>query len=296
MIHFITLLWDRGAFRPLRPIPPFLFQFLFHHLPVRGDFMNPIKIVFFDIDGTLIDMTTKRISQKMLETLRRLKENGTILCIATGRSPMALPHFEGVDFDAFLTFNGSYCFTEDADIFSNPIPTEDVHTIIQNATALGRPLTVATKNRMAANGKDADLIEYYSFAKQEIDVAEDFDQVANEKVYQLMAGSSVPEHAKLMENIKHARITYWWDRAVDIIPADGGKGRGIDKILEYYHLDKSEAMAFGDGNNDIEMLQHVGCGVAMANASDDLKAIADDVCGDVSEDGIYHYCLKHKMI
>ena len=164
--------------------------------------MNPIKIVFFDIDGTLIDMNTKRISPKILETLRRLKENGTILCIATGRSPMALPHFEGVDFDAFLTFNGSYCFTENADIFSNPIPTEDVHTIIQNATALGRPLTVATKNRMAANGKDADLIEYYAFAKQEIDVAEDFDQVANEKVYQLMAGSSVPEHAKLMENIE----------------------------------------------------------------------------------------------
>lgn len=53
--------------------------------------------------------------------------------------------------------------------------------IIQNATALGRPLTVATKNRLASNGKDEDLIEYYSFAKQEIDVADDFEQVANEK-------------------------------------------------------------------------------------------------------------------
>ena len=148
--------------------------------------MSAIKIVFFDIDGTLIDMNKKRISEKMLETLRRLKENGTIICIATGRSPIALPHFEGVEFDAFLTFNGSYCFTEDADIFSNPIPTEDVHMIIQNATALGRPLTVATKNRLASNGKDEDLIEYYSFAKQEIDVADDFEQVANEKVYQLI--------------------------------------------------------------------------------------------------------------
>lgn len=115
--------------------------------------MSAIKIVFFDIDGTLIDMNKKRISEKMLETLRRLKENGTIICIATGRSPIALPHFEGVEFDAFLTFNGSYCFTEDADIFSNPIPTEDVHMIIQNATALGRPLTVATKNRLASTAR-----------------------------------------------------------------------------------------------------------------------------------------------
>ena len=47
--------------------------------------MNSIKIIFFDIDGTLIDMRTKRISEKMLETLIRLKENGIILCIATGR-------------------------------------------------------------------------------------------------------------------------------------------------------------------------------------------------------------------
>ena len=49
--------------------------------------MNDIKIIFFDIDGTLIDMHTKNISEKMLETLIRLKENGNILCIATGRSP-----------------------------------------------------------------------------------------------------------------------------------------------------------------------------------------------------------------
>ena len=258
--------------------------------------MSAIKIVFFDIDGTLIDMNKKRISEKMLETLRRLKENGTIICIATGRSPIALPHFEGVEFDAFLTFNGSYCFTEDADIFSNPIPTEDVHMTIQNATALGRPLTVATKNRLASNGKDEDLIEYYSFAKQEIDVADDFEQVANEKVYQLMAGSSLAEHPALMKDVSHARITFWWNRAVDIIPTDGGKGRGIEKMLEYYHFDKSQAMAFGDGNNDIEMLKSVGHGVAMANASDELKAIADDVCGDVAEDGIYYYCLEHGMI
>ena len=137
---------------------------------------------------------------------------------------------------------------------------------------------------------------FVSFVKQEIDVADDFEQVANEKVYQLMAGSSLAEHPALMKDVSHARITFWWNRAVDIIPTDGGKGRGIEKMLEYYHFDKSQAMAFGDGNNDIEMLKSVGHGVAMANASDELKAIADDVCGDVAEDGIYYYCLEHGMI
>ena len=46
----------------------------------------------------------------------------------------------------------------------------------------------------------------------------------------------------------------------------------------------------------MEMLQAVGTGVAMGNAAEDLKAIADDICKDVAEDGVYHYCLEHGMI
>lgn len=83
---------------------------------------------------------------------------------------------------------------------------------------------------------------------------------------------------------------------MDIIPANSGKGIGIQNILDYYGFDKCEALAFGDGNNDIEMLQAVGTGVAMKNASPALKAIADEICGHVAEDGIYHYCLNHGLI
>jgi hypothetical protein len=70
----------------------------------------------------------------------------------------------------------------------------------------------------------------------------------------------------------------------------------VSKILAYYHLDKLEALAFGDGNNDIEMFEAVGTGVAMENGSDLLKEVADDVCGHVTEDGIYHYCVAHGLL
>ncbi len=53
--------------------------------------MNQIKIIFFDIDGTLVDMQTKQISTKTIEALQRLKAKGIKLCIATGRSPVSLP-------------------------------------------------------------------------------------------------------------------------------------------------------------------------------------------------------------
>ena len=66
--------------------------------------MPQTKIVFFDIDGTLIDMQAKKITPKMLETLHRLQDRGIKICIATGRSPMVLPKIDGVAFDAYLTF------------------------------------------------------------------------------------------------------------------------------------------------------------------------------------------------
>lgn len=258
--------------------------------------MDPIKIIFFDIDGTLVDMNRKCISEKTVEALRRLRERGILLCIATGRSPVSLPKFEGVEFDAFLTFNGSYCFCKEGDIFSNPIPHADVMTLLRNAAGLGRPVALATKEKLTANGWEEDLAQYYAFAGLTLEPSEDFEECLREEVYQLMMGCREADYPAVLKDVQGAKITAWWDRAVDIIPAGGGKGVGIEKILAHYGLDRSQAMAFGDGNNDIEMLQTVGTGVAMENASPRLKAVADDFCGHVAEDGIYHYCIEHGLI
>lgn len=257
--------------------------------------MKQIKIAFFDIDGTLVDMNKKQISEKTIEVLKRLKENNIIICIATGRTPVTLPDFKEL-FDVFLTFNGSYCFNKTQTIFSNPLKQEDVKTILKNAAAIQRPVSIATKNRVAANGRDEDLVEYYSFAHLEVEVAEDFEKLAEQEIYQIMMGGRKDEYDRILQNVQGAKITAWWDRAVDIIPCDGGKGKGVEAVLEFFHLRKEDAVAFGDGNNDIELLQAVGHGVAMGNASAELKAIADDVCGSVKGDGIYFYCLEQGWI
>ena len=258
--------------------------------------MSKVKIIFFDIDGTLIDMTKKAISDKTVETLLRLKENGVKICIATGRAPGSVPKFEGVDFDAFLTFNGSYCYNSNDTILSTPIPKVDVEKMIENATKINRPISIASKDRVVANGTDKDLSDYFGFAKQEVPVSDDFDEVLKDEIYQMMMGGRNDEYDDILKDVENARITAWWDRAVDIIPVNGGKGKGIEAILEYYGIDRSESMAFGDGGNDIEMLQTVGTGVAMGNALDNVKAIADEICGTSAEDGIYHYCLENGLI
>lgn len=258
--------------------------------------MDHIKIIFFDIDGTLIDLEKKYMTDRMLQTLQRLKQRGILLYAATGRSPMILPKFESFSFDGYITFNGSYCYNDSGVIYSNPIPAEDIQILLRNAKALGRPVSVATNSRVAANGKDQDLIDYYGFANLPVIVNDDFDIVAAGQVFQMMLGCTEREYPALMQDVKRAKIAAWWDRAVDVIPSDSGKNIGIHKILEYHHLQKEDALAFGDGNNDIDMLLAVGTGVAMGNASAKLKEVADDVCGHVAEDGIYHYCLSHELL
>lgn len=93
--------------------------------------MERIRIAFFDIDGTLIDFSSKQISAKTLDALARLRAKGVILCLATGRSPLELPHFPGIEFDVFLTFNGSYCFDAGQVLFSNPIPPDDIRKLTE---------------------------------------------------------------------------------------------------------------------------------------------------------------------
>lgn len=258
--------------------------------------MRDIKIIFFDIDGTMLPFGAKQLPPRMVETLHRLRQRGIITCIATGRTPVTLPHFEQVEFDAYMTFNGSLCFDRRGEIYNNPIAQEDVQKIICNAAAIGRPVSLATKTRLAANGADQDLIDYYAIAHLDVEVSAEFEQIAQGEVHQIMMGCRPEEYDAVLKGVQGARIAAWWDRAVDIIPAIGGKGRGVEKMLAYYGLDRSQSMAFGDGNNDLEMLQAVGIGVAMENASDQLKAVAADHCGSVDEDGIYHYCLANGLI
>ena len=258
--------------------------------------MKNIKIAFFDIDGTLVDMNTKVISEKMLETLIRLKENNILICVATGRPISNVPHFSGVEFDVFLTFNGSYCCNEKEVIFKKPIPAEDVQRIIQNAKGIGRPVVISSLDRMGANGKDKDLVDYFAITKHPIEVIDDFEELSREEIYQIMLGYQKEEGKKILDQVDHAEITAWWTRAADIIPANGGKGLGVKKVLEYYGFTKEDAIAFGDGNNDIEMLKAVGTGIAMGNATEDVKEIADEVCDSVRDDGIYHYCMEHHLI
>ena len=105
----------------------------------------------------------------------------------------------------------------------------------------------------------------------------------------MMVAATSDEYDALLKNTTKLQAVSWWPKACDIIPKDGGKGKAIENILKHYGYTKEESMAFGDGGNDKDMLIAAGCGVAMGNARDEVKAIADCVIGDNDHEGIAKY-------
>lgn len=114
-------------------------------------------------------------------------------------------------------------------------------------------------------------------------------------VVQLMAFGTREEREEsglFTDIILESVPTSWNPYFCDIIPKDSNKGVGIRRMAEKYGIDISETMAFGDGNNDIEMLQAAGIGVAMGNAGDDVKAVADYVTTADTDNGVVN-ALRH---
>lgn len=255
-----------------------------------------IKIAFFDIDGTLIDPGSGILSEKTVVALQGLRAKGIRTCIVTGRSAACFPDFGELEFDAFAGANGALCYVGKELIFSNAIDPEDVATILGNAAALGLPVAVAAEEGISANGYGQDLADYYTLANLELEVDPEFERYCRQPLFKVMIGCRPADHPALLAGTKDVKLAISWDRAVDIVPKTAGKGAGIQSILDYYGLDVSQAIAFGDSYNDMEMLLAVGHGVAMGNAVEELKAIAQDVCLSVSQDGVYHYCLAKGLI
>ncbi len=260
-----------------------------------------IKSIFFDIDGTLISFKTHKMPDSTKKALNILREKGIKLFLATGRSPFALPvikHLLDFEFDGYVMLNGQYCIVNDEVIHDNPLPAE----------AFNHILPYMEKNKIACEFVELDYIyanlindrvlELRNFLGNTVTAYpfEDPARTLSNKTYQLCTYIKNHEEKEYFENMPGCRGVRWNPLFVDVIPENGGKGVGIEKMLTHLGLSKDEAMAFGDGGNDIEMLQYVKYGVAMGNAGELVKKAAAYVTDDVDNDGIYSALVHYNVI
>ena len=251
-----------------------------------------IKALFFDIDGTLIGLKSHNLNETDIASLRTLKEKGYLLFIATGRDfcipeeiiqlKPIMPYLTG-----YVDVNGQHCALMDGtEISSHPLADEDF--IPLRAVCEREHLSILYRSGNANYITEmTDRVKRY-WVWMGIDAPEvrPMDPDVHDAPKICIHCSPEEEAEFLTPIMKHtwtARIT---PDLIDLIPKGIGKDSGIRDICSHFGIGIEETMGFGDGQNDLVMLNYVGTAVAMSNADDNVKAAADFVTTTTEEAGI----------
>ena len=251
-----------------------------------------IRVLFFDIDGTLLSHRSGSVPQSTVEALKEAQKKGMKIVVATGRDIIEMKKLPimHLNFDGYLTLNGNICLDKEEKMFAgNEIDPGEVEILVEIFKAKRLPFVLIGEKQRYINYVDDVVIETQHSTHGTIP---DIGEYHGEKIYQCLAFLNQDVRRKLEDMLDHCQITSWNDTGIDIIAKSGGKAAGIQKFLDQEQLKKSQTMAFGDGENDMSMLQFAGIGVAMGNATEKLKQVADYVTTDIDNNGIAN-ALRH---
>jgi Cof subfamily protein (haloacid dehalogenase superfamily) len=245
------------------------------------------KIVFFDIDGTLLDHD-KKLPDKTKEAIIELKKNGTFVAIATGRAPFM---FEGLrkelGIDSYISFNGSYVVFENELIYKQPLHKHELEQLHTSAEQLGHPMLFMDEKTMKSSVMHHKYIEECMGSLKFPHPQLDPNFYHNREIFQSLLFIEEKDINLYQGQYSQFEFIRWHRYSVDILPFGGSKAEGIKKMIDRLGFNIQDVYAFGDGLNDMQMLQTVGTGVAMGNALEELKTHAQFVTKDVNEDGIW---------
>lgn len=256
----------------------------------KGDFMY--KIVFIDIDGTLVNKE-KVISDPTKKAIKKLQDKGIEIVLATGRPPFHFQEIAGdLDISSFVSYNGTYMVHEGKVIQKYPLKREYLQTLVQRAKQYNHPLVFSGMDQAVCNVKDhPDVNHTFTELKLHYTPAFNPDYWEQEDIYQVVLYCQEDEEELYTQSVTDLSFVRYHELAMDVMPKGLSKAHGIRDMLRHLNLTPQEAVAFGDGLNDREMLEYVGMGVAMGNAHPDLIPHADMVTKTVDEDGLA-YGLK----
>lgn len=253
------------------------------------------KALFFDIDGTLMygELGENIIPEEVKRELRRLKERGHYIFIASGR-PLAFVSRQITDlnFDGYVLCNGGHVEIDGKMIYEKAIAYEDMVTLKEVLDCFECEYDFETATDCYIDRK---FVNFDTFFRQcdinNDQLIYDFDEkeVMHRTLKVEISAINCKEEIEKHIAGKFRYDTHGTQNSFEICSIEVSKAKGIQKILDYLHIPVRECYAFGDGVNDLEMIEFAGHGIAMKNAVDSLKAVADEVIGDVRENGLALY-------
>ena len=254
-----------------------------------------IKAAFFDVDGTLVSFKTHKISKLSKKAILTLKQQNIKIFVATGRALYQIDNLDNIEFDGYITFNGSACYINNKEIYKITLNKNDIKSLCNYLENHNLPCSIMTSKDVYTNTHKTIEI-FYKMVNVNANVIDNFiEHIYNniDDIFQMNIFADKDTEKNIMNNILvNSTSSRWHPSFFDVNIKDIGKHIGIDKVIEYYGIKLEETIAFGDGENDISMIKHVGIGVAMGNANKEVKEIADYITDDVDNDGVYK-ALKH---
>ncbi len=265
------------------------------------------KVIFLDVDGTLIDHSRK-IPESAKKALLKAKENGHKLVLCTGRTHAIIEADLKQYFDGVVASAGAHIFWGNEEIFHSIIPQDALKRACEVLDRFGANYVFQGHAGRVANQENKDALIKFFAVTGEKDISQSFiSEVVNqpyekdgiESGFYIHSTANIEEvQQEIGDVIKVTGASFGPERVYNGELTLNGvhKATGMEKLLTYIGMTREDSIAFGDGPNDFEMIEYANIGVAMGNAIDELKQIANLVTDHINEDGLYNGFAKLGLI
>jgi len=249
-----------------------------------------IKMIVTDLDGTLLhrnDGMDTAISDYTISILEKCRAKGIKVVYATARDDGATVPTLSPLVDGFVHNNGAKAYADDILVYNRAIPMDDVRDLLAAADNAGVKVAAESNGVYYGNfnitGKWGWTQAYKNADFNTLDIEV-------EKIFAMVDTTDESKCVELLIN-KYLSNDLWllareeWSFVV-IIHKEAIKSKGVAALAEHWGIKPSEIVAFGDDTIDIDLLEYCGIGVAVSNALDDVKAVADYICESNDNDGV----------
>lgn len=265
---------------------------------------NAVKIVFLDLDGTLLN-SDSAVSDENLQSILKAKEKGIKVLFATGRSTWSVTKLledvlqkHNISLYPGVYLNGCVAYDENGSVLLqkllSPDVVKDVLSFVKEHNLLKYVVWYdINKNYCVEHNEYVDHVVKLKDTEPELIKEEDIEKLGVYKILFCIENTMFKEIFELCKKkfANKANVSNSLHSYIEIFDMSTNKAKGIEKICEYYNIDMNSALVCGDGENDIEMLNGVKYSVAVANAAPTAKKVANYI-GPKNVDNAVAHILK----
>jgi len=269
-----------------------------------------MKYIFLDIDGTLYSPKLGAIPESAKEAIKLARLNGNKVFLCTGRTKGECGIYINNNYDGYIMGAGSQVMVDGEIIYTKPFDKDIIEYYKEKfkTTSIGYSLASDVKTYCDDYGYSL-IRKYFGLHKTE-EISEDYmrkigyyhidEYNGKDLIYKVATFAENNNLLKLMDKyVIEGFVHYFTYKNIEdkifmgeLMPEDVNKAVGISKIMEYYNADIQDSFCVGDSSNDIQMIKKCSVGVAMGNATKEVKEVSDYITDDILENGLYN-AFKH---